>query len=248
MEPGEYEKMAAVELDMWWYRGLHGKLARLLRAALNGQGGLVLDAGCGTGGFLARWSALGGAEAPMVGLDYAPIACRHARQRGMVAGGSITHLPFADASLAAIVSADVLCHGAVDPVAALAECHRCLRPGGYLLLNLPAYRWMFSAHDRRVGNVRRYDAGTLRADLCAAGFEPLRLTYWNTLLFGLMLIRRKLLGASDAASDVMLYPAPVETLFGWLMDLETWFIAQGGRLPFGGSLLALARRPLSISP
>ena len=80
-------------------------------------------------------------------------------------------LPFVDDSFDAAVSADVLCHAAVDPSAALAELKRVLRPGGRLILNMPAYQWMLSAHDRRVHNVRRLTAPATAAMLRQAGFE-----------------------------------------------------------------------------
>jgi hypothetical protein len=85
-----------------------------------------------------------------------------------------------------LISADVLCHANVDPALALGEAHRCLSPGGLLVLNLPAYRWMLSYHDERVRNVRRFTRrGALRL-IEDAGFSPLYATYWNTLLFPLM--------------------------------------------------------------
>ena len=85
--------------------------------------------------------------------------------------GSINELPFADSAFAAIFSADVLCHGAVNEHGALLQFHRCLVEGGYLVLNLPAYRWMLSPHDAAVSNTRRYTATGLRRLLRATGFH-----------------------------------------------------------------------------
>ena len=139
----------------------------------------------------------------------------------------------------------MLCHRGVDEHAALASIHRCLKPGGVAVLNLPAYRWLFSAHDVAVDNVRRYGRGDVRRLLSSAGFAQVRLRYWNTLLFPLMVARRKILrpAAHGPASDVALLSAPVEQLFRAVVSAESGLLRLGVPLPFGGSLLATAIKP-----
>ena len=233
MESEQYRKMAAVEDAMWWYRALRANLLALLGRPRT----LVLDAGCGTGGMLASLRAAG---IPAVGLELDAEAARLARAKGgsAVVVGSVAALPFAGGAFDAVLSADVLCHGGVDEAEALAEMRRCLKPGGALLLNLPAYGWMLSEHDRRVHNVRRYTRGGLQRVLAAAGFAEIRATYWNTLLWPLMVLRRKLLPAED--SDVRPFPGPLDRLFRLLTGLETSWLRCGGSLPFGGSVLIKA--------
>ena len=160
MEPHEYALMDAVEGRMWWYRALHARLGD----ALAGVHGRVLDAGCGTGGLLAALRQTHPAL-DLVGLEWSDEAARRAREKSgaAIARGSVNALPFAAASFAAVVSADVLCHAGVDPGAALAELHRVLRPGGRLVVNMPAYAWLLSAHDRQVHNARRWTATVTRA-------------------------------------------------------------------------------------
>ena len=132
--------------------------------------GDVLDAGCGTGGLLARLRAERPGLRP-VGVEWAEPASRRAAAKSgaPVARGSVNALPFADARFDAAIAADLLCHGAVDPPLALAELRRVLRPGGGLLVNMPAYDWLLSAHDRRVHNARRCTARQLAAMLRDAG-------------------------------------------------------------------------------
>ena len=232
MEPDEYDKMHAVEERMWWYRGLHanllGQLARHKRA-----GGL-LDAGCGTGGLLRK---LGPGA---VGLDYSAVAARYARGKSgrPVVVGSINDLPFARGAFSAVVSADVLANRSVDEARALAELHRCLAPSGIVILNLPAYGWLASEHDRRVHQVRRYTRGRLERLLQAAGFRAIFTTYWNTILFPLMVVRR-LLFSGGPGGDVQLLPGAVEALFRAAVLIESRLIARGLALPFGGSVLAV---------
>jgi len=239
MEAREYEKLSAVEERMWWFRGLHANLL-----AAGGGAGVLLDAGCGTGGFLAKLAAQAPA-ARCFGLDLDAGACALARRKSgrPVAVGSVDALPFADRSCDAIFSADVLCHRGVEPLRALAGFLRCLKPGGVLVLNLPAYRWLFSAHDVAVDNVRRFGRRELASLLAGAGFAGVRARYWNSLLFPLMLLRRKLQRPARGASDVALLPAPVEWFFTFCLALERLIMKTGVPLPFGGSILATAVRP-----
>ncbi|HEV2674010.1 MAG TPA: class I SAM-dependent methyltransferase [Aliidongia sp.] len=242
MDRIEYEKMHAVEERMWWFHGIHANLLTAFRRSGRVRAGsIVLDAGCGTGGFLAKLGrALPGLQ--RVGMDFEPVAAdlTAARAQVPVCVASINQLPFAPASLGAIFSADVLCHRSVDQDRALVDLHRCLQPGGVLVLNLPAYDWMFSAHDRAVHTARRYTRTRLEALLRDAGFAEVRTSYWNSLLFPLMVLRRKLMKTEGAASDVMPFPAPIEFLFRSAMRIENFLLRCGLALPFGGSVLAVA--------
>lgn len=244
MERLEYERMHAVEDRMWWYRGLRKLAGGLLVRALDrsAAAGAVLDAGCGTGGMLG---ILGSAVAgrPTLGLEFDAIAASMAAAKAgrPIAVGSVNEMPLRNAALAGYVSLDVLCHGGVDSDRALAEAWRCLAPGAVALFNLPAYRWLLSAHDRRVHNTRRFTLGEARALLAARGFRVLRASYWNTLLFPLMLIHR-LIERPDAESDVRDYPAWLDTLFSAALAVERAAILAGLSLPFGGSLMIVAAR------
>jgi SAM-dependent methyltransferase len=149
--------------------------------------------------------------------------------------------PLAPRSCDAIFSADVLCHRGVEPAEALTALAPCLKPGGLLLLNLPAYRWLFSGHDLAVDNVRRFGAGEIRALLRAAGLVEIRIAYWNSLLFPLMVAQRLI--HRGAKSDVALLPPLIERLFGAILGCERILAACGLRLPFGGSILATAVKP-----
>lgn len=234
MDPAEYARMDEAEQRMWWYRALH---ARLLDA-LAGIDGPILDAGCGTGGLLARL-----APHPLLyGVDLAPQAAARAaaKSAAAVACGSVAALPFPDGCFAAAASADVLCHAAVDPAAALGELHRVLRPGGRLVLNLPAYQWLLSAHDRRVHNTRRVTAATLERWLVNAGFVAIRVRYWNTLLLPAMVVRRKFRAKGAFSSDVAVFLPLMEAFFHAVCALERRI---GLPWPVGGSVLAIAERP-----
>jgi SAM-dependent methyltransferase len=243
MQPDEYRKMAEVEDAMWYFRALHRHVGGSLRRVLPANGVRVLDAGCGTGGLLRRLREKRPAWT-LTGLDYSPLACGFARERlgTEVVQGSIAALPFADAQFDAITSCDVVCQVAA-PDQALREFYRCLKPGGHVVLNMPAYQWMYSYHDRTTGNLRRYSRGQLNDLVRAAGFRVVRSTYWNMAAFPLVVLRRKLLPPAAPTSDVGLFPAPVEAGFRALMAGEHAWLAVGAALPFGNSVLTVAQKP-----
>lgn len=243
MEPVEYERMNLTEEALWWYRAAHVRLVDALARQPGPAGSTVLDAGCGTGGLLRRLAAATPGRF-RVGIDvFAPAARMAAAKSGAtVAVASANRLPFADASVGAVFSVDVLCHRQVDPSAAVAEAFRCLLPGGALIVNVPAYRWMMSFHDRQVHNDRRFDRRGLRALLTGAGFARVRIDYWNCLLFPLMVIRRKLLPPAAEHSDVAEIPGLADRLFGLVTGIERRGARLGIRYPFGGSLLAVATK------
>jgi hypothetical protein len=150
-------------------------------------------------------------------------------------------MPLGDGALGGYLSLDVLSHGGVEPARALAEAHRCLGPGAVAVFNLPAYGWLLSAHDKRVHNVRRFTRGQARALLADHGFRILRSSYWNALLFPLMMLHR-LAGRDDATSDVRDFPRWLDSLFSMALTLERMAIGRGVSLPFGGSLILVAAR------
>ncbi|MGA8402173.1 MAG: class I SAM-dependent methyltransferase [Stellaceae bacterium] len=234
---------------MWWFAAIHANLATLYGRtnATVTAGERILDAGCGTGGFLAAL-ARRMPEREMIGLDADETGCRWAREKSghPVCAGSVNALPFGDATFRAIFSVDVLCHRDVDETRALRQFHRCLSAGGLLILNLPAYRWLMSRHDAAVYNARRYTRREIVRLLREAGFRPIFASYWNMILFPVMVATRKLLPAS-AGSDVELQPRLVEALCRAATSLERGLMRAGLWLPFGGSVLAVAAKSESVN-
>jgi SAM-dependent methyltransferase len=243
MNKDEYLKLAEVEDDMWYFHSLHAHVARALRVRLAAQSGArVLDAGCGTGGLLLRLRARF-PGAVFSGIDFSGLACELARQRtgADIREASITALPFGDGEFDAVVSADVVCQ--VDDAArAFSEIHRVLKPGGTVVINLPAYMWMWSYHDDNCQTKRRYTRGELRQRLHEAGFNNIDATHWNALPFPLVYAKRKIFCSPRDTSDVKRYPAPLEYFFRGLMAIEHGWCALGGGWAWGTSVFASARK------
>lgn len=245
MERIEYEVMATVEIDHWWYGGMRAVAAALLDPCYQGASGLrILDAGCGTGGnalFLRRYGAV-------FGLDLAPEALTLGAMRipHTLARGSVLHLPYATASFDLVTSFEVLYHRAVpDERGALDEVRRVLRPGGRMLLRLPAFEWLLSRHDQQVHTRRRYTVPAVVGLLHEAGFVVERITYVMNLLFPVALVSRILEQqpvGQQATESAMNRPAKwVNQLLRWPLAFEAAWIGLGGTFPYGLSIICLAR-------
>jgi SAM-dependent methyltransferase len=244
MEDAEYQRMAEVEDRMWWYRNLHHNLLAVTASiagkplAVSLAGKRVLDAGCGTGELLRRLeTAAPHAELRGIDISERAVAFARTKTRAEIDTGSVDTLPYPDASFDLVTSADVLYHRLVDQERAISEMRRCLKPGGLLVVNLPAYEWLRSYHDEHVGGARRYARGATIRLFASLGFETCRCGYWNTVFFPLMAAKRKLLPGGAEGSDVALMPAPLEAAFHAATGIERGLLRAGILMPFGGSLI-----------
>ncbi len=242
MEPREYDRTASAEEGHWWFRALRTVLADLIEQGSRESpiGGPALDAGCGTGGNLRHLLA----DRAAVGIDRSPLALAHAESRtsAPLARGSIGELPFRDRSFGLVLCADVLYHREVkDDIAALREFRRVLQPGGWLVVNVPAYNSLRSAHDRAMHTARRYRRKSLSDRLRRAGLRPERIVSWNGLLLGPALLMRFLRRTSGDESDITALPAAVNQFLFGCARIDT-FLARHRLLPFGLSVAGLAQR------
>ena len=244
MQTDEYLKLAEVEDRMWYFQGLHALALEALRRGLRPDlAGDVLDAGCGTGGFIKRaLPALPGRG--VAGIDFSPLACDLARQRGCprVEVASITELPFADATFAALTSLDVLVQ-VVERERALAEFFRVLKPGGLVVINVAAYKWLWSYHDDSCQTQHRYTRPELVAQTREVGFVVEQATYRNFLTLPFVVAKRKLFRRATDTSDVKPYPEPVEAAFRGIMAAERMWLRHVGPMPAGSSVFLVARKP-----
>lgn len=244
MEADEYRRLAQQESVLWWFNLLHRNLfASLHSLGLSSQALRCADFGCGTGGLVAKlrrqfptWS--------VVGLDRSQTAIEFAsRKHGPhFALGDVQHPPFRPGFFDIVFSVDVLCTREVEPQHMLSGVFACLKPGGIVILNNPAYEWLRSYHDLFVHTARRYTVADVADDLAQAGFTIVRCSYWNTILFPLMVIKRKWLTGSAAHSDVDEVPGWVNRIFSWASLPEPMLISYGINFPFGGSVLAIGRK------
>ncbi len=236
----ELDLMRSVEDDHWWYHALRARV--LDRLALLPANFNLLDAGCGSGGMLARIRKRF-PRATLVGFDVSEHALRLTSDRALDAQlvrGNADRLPFEDQAFDVVLSLDVICHRTVNDRAALEEMHRVLRNSGTLIVNLPAFEFLHGSHDVAVDTARRYVRKPLAQLLTAAGFKIEKLTYWNMILLPAVAAVRWI-SRGQTHSDL----APTSQLTNRTLGAIAQFEFALGRrfsLPFGTSLFAIARK------
>lgn len=234
-----YDRMAAHDSTHWWYRARRDILADYLdRYGAVPKNAKILEIGCGTGHNLPMLGVFGEVDA----IEIDPAAREIASTRlGKPVGSSplpdLTGVEPGSYDLVAVL--DVVEH-IEDDVAALQAMARVLRPGGKILITVPAHQWMWSAHDVVNHHKRRYSKATLLAALDKAGLKWRKLRWFNSLLFPVAVAARfagKLMGKDD--SDDSPPPAALNKAFETIFGLERHLL---GRLPMppGLSIIVIA--------
>ena len=228
----------------WWYRGRR----RIVRAELDRlalpAAAQILDAGCGSGRMLQELASYG--QVSGIELDDDSAALAASRELGEVRTGRLEELPWDDGTFDLITSLDVVEH-TPDDRRALRELRRVSKPGGWLLLTVPAYQSLWSLHDVANHHFRRYNRNTLARPAREAGWRVERMTHFNSLPLAPAAVvrlaeRRKPL-EDDYKPHVAFGPQWLNSVFDLPMRAEARWIGRGRGLPAGLSLLALLRNP-----
>jgi SAM-dependent methyltransferase len=231
-----------VEDRHWWYRGRRRVIDLVLAKLGLPPQARILDAGCGSGRNMIELSAFGA----VTGIELSPTSVALARERGVgeVVEGSVLELPFEQDSFDLAVSLDVIEH-LEDDRGALRELRRVVAPGGALLVTVPAYQWLWSAHDEINHHHRRYNRRMLTRAATEAGWTCELTTHFNSLLLPAAIVMRALdrvrPGTTESSLDLWIPPAPLNWLLERPLTLEAALIGRGARIPAGLSLLAVLR-------
>ena len=239
MERIVYDRMAELDSRYWWYRARREILARLIETKVKPPpGARILEIGCGTGHNLDMLGRFGAVDA--VEMDAAARAVASERLGRPATMSTLPGLEGVERGAYDLVALlDVLEHVDQDEASLVSIAER-LKPGGRVLLTVPAHPWMWSAHDVVNHHKRRYTRKGFRRVIEAAGLKVELLSWFNSLLFPLAAAARlagRLTGKDD--SDDKLPPAPLNRTFEFLFGLERYAV---GRVPFppGVSLVAIA--------
>ena len=231
-----------LEEDHWWYRGRRRVLNNVIDQLDLPPDASILDAGCGSGRNMVDLAARG----TVTGIELAPASVAAARARGVgeVVEGSVEDLPFAADSFDFAVCLDVIEHLEQDDPTLLA-LRRVVRPGGQLLITVPAYRWLWSSHDDVNHHHRRYTRTSLVAAASRAGWEVTRTTHFNSLLLPVAIVYRWLERLTRRPgpphSDLDRTPVWLNRILEQPLNAEARLIERGARIPVGLSLLGVFR-------
>lgn len=242
MEAQVYERMAELDSEHWWFVARRNILRDVIRRVVRPpKDARILEVGAGTGHNLAMLSEFGRVEATEMDRTARELASsRLGRPVADAALPDLSAWPEDHFDMVALL--DVLEH-VPDAQAALKAIRERLKPGGKLLVTVPANKWMWSAHDVAHHHHLRYRRGELARQARGCGYEIDLISPFNSLLFPLIAAVRlagKLTGR-ESADDAM-PPRPVNALLRTVFGLEAGLIGRVP-LPFGVSLLAVLRRP-----
>lgn len=250
MDPGYRHRYRELYRSHWWWRARERLVVDVLRELNLRMGAAALDVGCGDGLLFPRLEELGtigtirGIEIDRDLLD------PHGPYQDRIHTEPLGHESYRSWRIDLITALDVLEH-VDDDHAAVAEMARLLRPGGYLVLTVPAFMSLWSHHDDINHHRRRYCTERVRALLEPHG-ETLQLRYLfhalyvpKRLVAALEWLRRRLGGANRASNAAIrqhaLPPAPLNELLRACCYWESRLL-RPLRLPLGTSILAVMRR------
>ena len=240
MESVTYAVEADLEATHWWFterRRLFGRIIKRLQLSSDAH---ILDIGTSTGTNLRMLRDLGFSR--FEGLDHSDEAARWCAEKGYgkVTVGDICRLPFPDGEFDLVLATDVIEH-VDDDSSALREIHRVLKPGGRVLITVPAFQALWGVQDDVGQHKRRYRASELLARTEAAGLSIYRKFYFNYLLFLPILAMRTIIRRSHARvrSENELNSPFINRLLKLIFRFDVW-TAPVLRPPFGVSYLVVA--------
>jgi SAM-dependent methyltransferase len=246
MDARYYESQQQLQDHHWWFVARSHILAELIEAwRLVAKDGEILDVGCGPGGPLLRQLER---KYRVSGLEPEPLAVAFARQQGLecIQQGTLESFAQTNRRTDLVMLLDVLEH-VEDDIGLLRTARQVLRPGGRLLVTVPALAWLWSGHDRLAHHYRRYTRRQLQAHLEAAGWICERISYFNSLLFPLAAVKKIADRFRQGSPAHGYYDIPGTTMNRWLQAVfaseARWL--RHCRFPLGVSLVAVGRLPSS---
>lgn len=241
----EYElKYHQIEENYWWFQARRDMVFRLVQDLRLPHTAAILEIGCSGGPLLQRLRAQGYTD--LTGIDVSEAGIAVAQQRGIpnVSCMDGAHLDFPDASFDLVIASDVLEH-IEDEAQALREWTRVLRPGGQLLVFVPAFSFLWGKHDEVNQHYRRYTAEQLATAMRQTGLQVKRRSYWNVGLFlpiAAIRVFTRILRFRRRADDNFVMPQIFNTLLCALIMTENR-ILRGVNAPIGVSTFAMAHKP-----
>jgi SAM-dependent methyltransferase len=242
------EHEALLEERHWWFVGRRHLFSKELARLSVPPGARVLDVGSGTGSNVRLCQERGFGHC--TGLDLSLRALAHAQRKGLgpSAVADVNRIPARSSSYDIVLATDIIEH-VEDDGAAMQELARVARPGGHILLTVPAFKVLWGGNDDVSHHLRRYRRPQIRDLVRDAGLEMRACYYFNALLFAPVLVTRRMMRLLKARprSEVAMTPAALNGILKWVFCRD---VELSSRLhpPFGVSLLALVEKVAEPAP
>lgn len=242
MNENEYQQLELLEKTYWWHIGRKDIIKKQLHKYFgNNRRIKILNIGCGTGGIIGLLEEFGEVKNIDVSKTAVDIAKRNGYKNVFIYDGK--NIPFKKHYFDIIIALDVLEH-IEDDLSALKLWKKYLKPGGYLLLTVPAYQWLWSEHDEALHHYRRYLASDLHRTLNLVGFKAIKRTYAIILFFpvivGYRLIKSVFPGEEGGNTSYVILPNLLNSILISILRLEARMLIYLS-MPFGTSILFLAK-------
>lgn len=241
-----YEEMYRLEESYWWHVAKRRLVQSMVKQYLpSGSGRVALDVGCGTGKLLKemkqwkRWQRV-------IGMDGADEALKYCLERGItdcIKANFESKLPLADDSVDLITSLDVVEHVKKDQQL-LREFSRVLKPGGLVIVTVPAHQWLWTYWDDILGHKRRYTTDEMKDRFIKAKLEIIKVSYFYSYLLPIALVFRyvkRVFPGLKGRSDFVRLPEVINKLLLWLSRIETEVVSKQ-QIPTGLSVVCVGRR------
>lgn len=238
--------MYQLEATYWWHVGKLKILEALIRFCGLPQNAQILDVGCGTGSVIQFLQKFGAPE----GIDISEEAVRFCQKRGIskVSVGNASSLPYKDKSFDFVIASDLLEH-IEDDVIAIQQMHRVLKKGGFLIITVPAHKFLWSEHDEALGHRRRYTRNELLTKLKTAGFEVERINYSVFFAFPIIFIYRTLqvffIRSGSPKTSYVILPEFINRFLIKSLDFEAKLFSFVN-LPIGVTINVIAKNKGSV--
>lgn len=244
MEISEYKNIFEKEKSYFYYQGNHSLILSLANRFLTKKtSNRILDAGCGTGLLAHKLKKFGQVWGVDVSLDAIKFAKTYIKNTKL---GSVAKLPFPSNFFDLVTSIDVIYHEMVtDDIQALNEMYRVLKPGGLLIIRVPAYNWLFRVSDKHVHTRQRYSLNELKLKMTKVGFLIERISYTNFVLLLPAIISwtiEKIFKPSSTHSPLTQVPNFINLLISRAISLESLIITRY-RIPVGLGVVVVAKKP-----
>ncbi len=243
MDTAAFTHMATTEDRHWWFVGRRAVIDALLDEIDIPASGSILEAGCGTGGNLATLARRGRISAFEPHIDALAFARARNPEAEVLEGALPEQLPYPAASFDLVAALDVLEHVHNDHESARALV-RLTRPGGWLLVTVPAHQALWGSHDRRLHHLRRYGRAQLLSLFDGLDVDVVRVTPFNVVLSPIAMLYRiaERVAGLDLGNQERFPPRHLNTMLAALFSAEAEFVRRGLVIPFGLSYAVVLRR------